>query len=182
MSIEILTVTHCLEFVKEAIVKNTDGESLENELSAENAGASESVESSSCLCGFSVKSEISSLAGDASVNNNFNLLSEFSISPYPLFTCHHSTVKMPAFTVHSLCLKCFKCLSSQTNIECLCHKKLLQCGVCTNLNKLCVSISQGFHCEYNECLELAQNGASSVLQNCVKERKKVDQFHGAISK
>ena len=50
-------------------MEDTSGESLENELSAENVGTSESVGLLSCLCDFSVKSEISSLAGNASADN-----------------------------------------------------------------------------------------------------------------
>ena len=46
-----------------------------------------------------------------------------------------------------------------------------------------MGIPQGFHCKYNECLELAWNGAGTELEDCVKElRSKVDHFHSVTSK
>ena len=143
---------------------------LEDGSLTENVGTSESVESSSCLCG-------------SSVDDNSGLLSVFSISPSPVPVCCHSAVEMPASTVCSLCLKCFKCLGSKTKIKCLHHNKLSWCSVCMDLNKPCVGILWGFHCKYNECLELAQNGASTALEDCVKELgNKVNHFHSATSK
>ena len=46
-----------------------------------------------------------------------------------------------------------------------------------------MSILQGFHRNYNECLELAQNGASAELEDHVKESgSKVNHFHSTTSK
>ena len=143
---------------------------LEDGSLTENVGTPKSVELSSCL-------------HRSGADDNLGLLSVFSMSPSPVSVCCCSAVEMPASTVCSLCLKCFKCLSSKTKIKCLHCNKLLQCGVCTNLNKPCVGILQGFCHEYNECLKLAQNGASTALEDCVKELgNKVDHFHSTTSK
>ena len=143
---------------------------LEDGLLTENVGTPKSVELLSCLC-------------RSSADDDSGSLSVFSMSPSPAPVCCCSAVEMPASTVHSLCLKCFKNLSSKTKIECLCHNKLSQCSVCTNLNKPCVGILQGFCHKYNECLELAWNGASAALEDCVKEMgNKVDCFHSTMSK
>ena len=43
--------------------------------------------------------------------------------------------------------------------------------------------SQDFHYKYNECLELAQNGNSTELENHVKKLKsKIDCFYSITSK
>ena len=152
-------------------MENAGGEPpLEDRSLTENVGTSESVELLSCLCG-------------SSADDDSSLLSVFSVSPSPVSVCCHSAVETPASTVCSLCLKCFKHLGSETKIECLCHNKLLQCGVCTDLNKPCMGIPQGFYHKYNECLELAQNSASVELEDHVKELgSKVNHFHSMMSK
>ena len=128
---------------------------LEDGLLTENVGTSESVESSPCPC-------------RSGVDDDLGSLSVFSVSPSSVSAFYHSVVKMPASTVCLLCLKCFKYLSSKTKIECLCCNKLSQCSVCMDLNKPCVDILQGFCCKYNECLELAQNGACKVEHNLLE--------------
>ena len=152
-------------------MEDTGGEPpLEDGLLTENVGTPESVESSSCLC-------------RSGADDDSGLLSVFSMSPSPAPVCCCSAVEMPASTVHLLCLKCFKRLGSKTKIECLHCNKLSQCSVCTDLNKPCMGILQGFHCEYDECLELAQNGASTALEDHVKELgNKVNRFHSVMSK
>ena len=143
---------------------------LEDRSLTENVGIPESVELSSC-------------PHRSGANDDSGSLSVFSVSPSSVSASHHPVVEMLALTVHLLCLKCFKHVSSETKIECLCHNKLSWCSVCTDLNKLCVGIPQSFHHKYNECLELAQNGASTELEDCVKELgSKVDHFHSATSK
>ena len=143
---------------------------LEDGLLTENVGTPESVELLSC-------------PHRSGVDDNSGSLSVFSVSPSPLSVCCCSAVETPASTVCSLCLKCFKHLGSEMKIECLCHNKLLWCGVCMDLNKPCMGIPQGFHCKYDECLELAQNGASTALEDHVKELgNKVNCFHSATSK
>ena len=117
------------------------------------------------------------------VDHNSGSLSVFSVLPSSVSASCHPVIKMPASTVHSLCLKCFKCISSEIKIECFCHNKLSWCSVCTDLNKPCVGILWGFCYKYNECLELAKNGASIELEDCVKELgSKVDHFHSTTSK
>ena len=152
-------------------MEDTGGEPpLEDGLLTENVGTPKSVESSSCL-------------HRSSADDDSGSLSVFSMLPSPAPVCCHSAVEMPASTVHLLCLKCFKCLGSETKIECLCCNKLLQCGVCMDLNKPCMGILWGFHHEYDECLELAWNGASTALEDHVKELgNKVNYFHSATSK
>ena len=152
-------------------MEDTGGEPpLEDGLLTENVGTSESVELSSCL-------------HRSGADDDSGSLSVFSVSPSPAPVCCHSAVEMPASTVCSLCLKCFKCLSSKTKIECLCHNKLSQCSVCTNLNKPCVGILESFCHKYNKCLELAQNGASTELEDHVKDLgSKVNHFHSMTSK
>ena len=81
MSVKTTPVTHHLKSVKKAVVKNTDSEPLENRLSAENAGTSESLELLSCPHESDVTSEISPLTGNASADNNSDLLLKFSASP-----------------------------------------------------------------------------------------------------
>ena len=93
----------------------------------ENVGTPKSVE----LLPYPHRSDVDDDSGSPSV---------FSVLPSSAPVCHHSAVKTPASTVCSFYLKCFKHLSSETKIKCLCHNKLLQCGVCTDLNKPCVSI------------------------------------------
>ena len=152
-------------------MEDTGGEPpLEDRLLTENVGTPESVELLSC-------------PHRSGVDDNSGSLSVFSVSPSPVPVCCCSAVKTPASTIHSRCLKCFKCLGSKTKIECLCRNKLLWCGVCMDLNKPCLGIPQGFCHKYNKCLELAQNDASMALEDCVKELgNKVDHFHSAMSK
>ena len=46
-----------------------------------------------------------------------------------------------------------------------------------------MGILWGFCCEYDECLELAQSGASVALEDHVKELgNKVNHFHSVMSK
>ena len=109
-------------------MEDTGGEPpLEDGLLTENVGTSESVESLSC-------------PHRSGADDNLGSLSVFSVSPSPLSVCCCSAVEMPASTVCSLCLKCFKHFSSETKIECLCCNKLLWCSVCTDLNKPYVGI------------------------------------------
>ena len=152
-------------------MEDTGGEPpLEDGSLTENVGTSESVELSPCL-------------HRSGVDDNSGSLSVFSMLPSPLSVCCCSAVKMPASTVHLLCLKCFKHLSSETKIKCLHHNKLSWCSVCTDLNKPHMGIPQGFHCKYNKCFELAQNGASTELEDHVKDLgSKVDCFHSMTSK
>ena len=152
-------------------MEDTGGEPpLEDRLLTENVSTPESVELSSCL-------------HRSGVDDDLGLLSVFSMSPSPVPVCCCSAVETSASTVCSLCLKCFKCLGSKTKIECLCFNKLSQCSVCTDLNKPCVGILQVFCHKYNKCLELAQNGASVELEDCVKDLgSKVDHFHSMTSK
>ena len=100
---------------------------LEDRLLTENVGTPKSVELLSCLCG-------------SSVDDDLGLPSVFFVLLSPAPVCHHSAVEMPALTVCLLCLKCFKHLSSETKIKCLCCNKLSQCSVCTDFNKPCMGI------------------------------------------
>ena len=188
MSIEVPVVTCCLEPVEEAsredaVVEDVDNELLEDGLSAENAGTPESVELSPCPCGSSVGIETSPCAGDASADSDFGLSSVFSVSPSPLPASSGASVKTPTSVTCSLCLRCFKCLAKELNIQCLCNGTLVCCGVCCGLRKPCLSIPQRFNQEYDKCLEVACQGASMELKKHVKELSdKVDKFHSVTSK
>ena len=109
-------------------MKDAGGEPpLEDRSLTDNVGTPESVELLSCL-------------HRSGADDNLGSLSVFSVLPSSVPVCCCSAVKMPALTVCLLCLKCFKHLSSETKIECLCCNKLSQCGVCTDFNKPCVGI------------------------------------------
>ena len=188
VSIEVLVVMCHLEPVeeasrKDAVVEDVDDEPLEDGLSAENAGTSESVEVSPCPCGFSAGIETSFCAGDASVDGDFGLLSVFSVFPSPLSASSRADIEVPTSVTHSLCLRCFKCLTKEPNIQCLHNGTLVHCGVCCGLRKPCLSILWGFCQKYDKCLEVACQGASMELKKHVKELSDtVNKFHSVTSK
>ena len=120
--------------MEDAVIEDAGGElPLEDGLLIENVGSPGSV-------------ELSPYMHRSGADDNSVLLSVFSMLPSPVSASHQYVVETPASTVHSFCLKCFKCLCSETKIKCPHHNKLFWCSVCTDLNKLCVGILQGF-CE-----------------------------------